>query len=748
MRPQLLLIATALWMGIVELAAQAPADDPNLINITTLEQLDAIRYDLNGNGRADAPADVDKYNGSGAPFTVAQTTCSPDLCRGYELRNDLDFNDTDAVMPGNQLSIWAENAVSTSVTNAVTGGWVPIRDNYSNSFLATFEGNGQKISNLYINTSTLSDVGLFGKVGSDGEIRNLGLEGGSVTSTSSNASVGGLVGFNNSGTISACYATGDISGGENANVGGLVGQDYSGTISACYATGGVTGGDDANVGGLVGRNGGTISACYATGDVTGGDNANVGGLVGDDYGIISACYATGDVTGGNDASVGGLVGFNYSGTISACYATGDISGGGSANVGGLVGQNSRRNAIGTISACYATGTVRGGNDASVGGLVGRNAIGTISACYATGTVRGGNDASVGGLVGRNAIGTISACYATRDVTGGDNANVGGLVGINRGQISACYATGDVTGGDDANVGGLVGGSGGTLRHSYFDHSISNRPDTDIGAQTTAELQSLGPTGIYAQWSVDVDGNTTTQADQVAWNFCGNDQYPVLRIDANGDGQATADEFNNSCGALPGSGTPGGGNSSSPVAIRSMSPSSGPVGTGVILTGRGFSMIPTKNRVIFHGVADLSTDDVAVRTLVPVSDTKMAIIVPEGAISGRIRLTVEGETATSSEDFTVSSDGSTSDVAVFGVSELGDEKLGVYPNPAAEVIRFRGLSAGSSYNYALYSLGGSKVLAGSLDRETIDIGALSAGQYILVLQDDYLAEVLREAILIE
>ena len=92
---------------------------------------------------------------------------------------------------------------------------------------------------------------------------------------------------------------------------------------------------------------------------------------------------------------------------------------------------------------------------------------------------------------------------------------------------------------------------------------------------------------------------------------------------------------------------------------------------------------------------------------------MTIRVPEGAVTGRIRLSVKGETATSSEDFTVSSDGSASDVpdvAVFGVSERGDEKLGVYPNPADRVIRFRGLSLGSSYTYFLYTITGRKALS--------------------------------------
>ena len=365
-------------------------------------------------------------------------------------------------------------------------------------------------------------------------------------------------------------------------------------------------------------------------------------------------------------------------------------------------------------------------------------------------------ANLGGLVGSN-TGRLSACYATESVEGtGDGANLGGIVGSNTGPLSACYAIGSVEGtGDSANLGGIVGSNAsGAIHNSYFDREtsalaikvgIGNENDPYSMDKKTAELQSLtGPTGIYAGWNLDIDGNTTTEADQVVWIFCSNDQYPILRVDANGDGQATPEEFNNPCG----SNKPGGKDPPPSIEITSMSPDSGPVGTKVILTGIGFSKIPARNRVIFNGVADLSTDDVAVEILVSVSTTEITLRVPAGAVTGRIRVILEGETATSSEDFTVRAEGSDFDVAVFGVAGLEDGKLGVYPNPADRMIRFKGLSVGSRYTYLLYTITGRKALAGSLERETINIGALSAGQYILVLQDDRLTEVLREVILIE
>ncbi|MCF7805298.1 MAG: T9SS type A sorting domain-containing protein [Candidatus Marinimicrobia bacterium] len=68
-----------------------------------------------------------------------------------------------------------------------------------------------------------------------------------------NTKYGGLVGCNQSGMVSNCYATGDITGGER--VGGIDGCTIRGLLVRSYSTGSVTSGiTSANyVGGLVGR---------------------------------------------------------------------------------------------------------------------------------------------------------------------------------------------------------------------------------------------------------------------------------------------------------------------------------------------------------------------------------------------------------------------------------------------------------------------------------------------------------------
>ena len=594
-----LILAAALLIAAVSygIAASQPAngvydaDDDGLIEVANLEQLNAVRYDLNGDGRPDGGADA---YAAAFPVSDGAVVCNRN-CEGYELARPLDF---DAV--GN-YDAGAVNAKWTTGT-----GWLPIGVSEDARFGAIFEGNGHTIANLYINRTTELDdpgaVGLFGYAGNSA-IRNIGMVDVNVTG---GGSAGGLVGQNSTSTIIASYATGNVTGGSagmlvgnnsgpisssyaTGNVdggwsGGLVGRN-SGDITASYATGNVTGGE---VGGLVGRNEGSISASYATGEVKGEGDTYAGGLVGNNGGTISDSYATGNVSvpdlglGNNRGWAGGLVGGNYD-VISSSYATGVVSvyAGFEGLAGGLVGVNG-----GSISASYATGEVT--TDHSAGGLVGGN-NGSIKASYATGNVSGGDFASaVGGLVGWN-FGPISASYATGEVTrsyvgggligrnGGaisnsystgnvsadsDGLATGGLVGVNEsgGVISASYTTSKVSGGEFA--GGLIGFNLGSINASYWDTQTSGQTvgvgDGDsagVEGKTTAELQSPASyTGIYAQWNIDLD-NADGDFDPATggedyWDFGASNQYPVIKADFNGDGKASWWEFGRQIGDRP------------------------------------------------------------------------------------------------------------------------------------------------------------------------------------------------------
>jgi hypothetical protein len=134
---------------------------------------------------------------------------------------------------------------------------------------------------------------------------------GAVAGTGANSgNIGGLVGQSGGG-ISNVYATGAVTHGASgmaSGVGGLVGW-LDGDLTNAYATGAVSGGSADFVGGLVGyQTSGTINRTYATGAVSGG--VYRGGLVGAQIGDgISNSYYDTQTTGqsvdvGNGANFG------------------------------------------------------------------------------------------------------------------------------------------------------------------------------------------------------------------------------------------------------------------------------------------------------------------------------------------------------------------------------------------------------------------------------------------------------------
>ncbi|MGN0488119.1 MAG: GLUG motif-containing protein [Ruminococcus sp.] len=231
--------------------------------------------------------------------------------------------------------------------------WKPIGGNDSfYHYNGIFDGQGHTISGLYYNNPSGNSVGLFGELGSDGEIKNVGV----IDSYFyGNCEVGGVCGVispigGKGGKITGCYNTGVVSG-PGGYAGGVCAMNASSyPITDCYNTGTVTG---ADAGGVCGTNYGTITGCYNTGAVSGGGNY-VGGVCGSNNGTTTGCYNTGTITGRYDPNtvndyryVGGVCADNYSnGTITGCYNTGAVSG--SSNyVGGVCGRNN-----GTTTGCY------------------------------------------------------------------------------------------------------------------------------------------------------------------------------------------------------------------------------------------------------------------------------------------------------------------------------------------------------------------------------------------------------------
>ena len=353
----------------IEILIPVDRDANGLIELYTLTQLHNMRYNLSGSSYKTSTADTGSTAG-----------CPNAACNGYELMNDVEF-DTDSDgqswtqdSSGNYSLDSGDSAAPYFVIDSSgSGGWQPVGDSVNNAFNAIFDGNGYVIRNLAIR-SELTNIGLFGVTTANASIRNVGLVNNLSDYTGSSNGfnpVGGLVGFQNGGSITGSYATGNADGGagDDDSVGGLVAFQNGGSITGSYATGNADGGDGNSdrVGGLVGQqgSGGSITASYATGNADGGDGSfdTVGGLVGEQGtsgGSITGSYATGNADGGDesDDSVGGLVGVQNGGSITASYATGNADGGdgGFDTVGGLVGVQ-----FGSISASYSFGSAIGEN---------------------------------------------------------------------------------------------------------------------------------------------------------------------------------------------------------------------------------------------------------------------------------------------------------------------------------------------------------------------------------------------------
>ena len=115
------------------------------------------------------------------------------------------------------------------------------------AFGGTFDGNGHRILNLAITGEAY--LGLFGQIGSQGKVSNLGIVDANVIGTGEITKlryIGGLVG-KNLGSLVNCHSSGNVSG--SRYVGGLVG-DNSGSIRASHSSGVVRG--ESFSGGLLG----------------------------------------------------------------------------------------------------------------------------------------------------------------------------------------------------------------------------------------------------------------------------------------------------------------------------------------------------------------------------------------------------------------------------------------------------------------------------------------------------------------
>ena len=234
-------------------AEDIDADGDGLIEVRYLEDLDAIRYQLDGRGYRRS-AD-DNLNTRGCPIT---------RCFGYELVGNLSFDDASSYRSGSLNADWR---VADGTFGGSSAGWQPI----GRMFNATFDGNGYAIARMTISRSsgaTLSNIGLFSEIGANGKVENLGLSNPGIKALSGVKNVGGIAGMERRG--------------------GVIRNSYVDTGSGAVDRPSIRT-DRGSLGGLVGINEGYILNSYAKidvrvqdsdGDINNNGNVTVGGLVG------------------------------------------------------------------------------------------------------------------------------------------------------------------------------------------------------------------------------------------------------------------------------------------------------------------------------------------------------------------------------------------------------------------------------------------------------------------------------------
>ncbi len=176
--------------------------------------------------------------------------------------------------------------------------YMPI-GNASHPFTSHFDGGFHTVSGINVSGSIYG--GLFGYT-SGATIENIGVSGGTVTSTASASSyVGGIVGYAVNTNLTNVFNEGTnivANYDEESRGGGIVGKLYGGEINTAYNTGRINGYKD-DVGGIIGEAQGTVNIThvYNTNEISNDGVANGRGIIArmnsdDDKVTLSDAYTT------------------------------------------------------------------------------------------------------------------------------------------------------------------------------------------------------------------------------------------------------------------------------------------------------------------------------------------------------------------------------------------------------------------------------------------------------------------------
>ena len=541
-------------------------DDDNLIEITTHAQLNAIRWDTDGNGTSSNAGYATAF-----PNALTGMGCAA-TCAGYELSNDIDLDTNGNGRADSGDAYWNSGS-----------GWNPI-----GSFNTTLKGNGNAIEGLYVNRTTTQthgswEVGFFTSLGGSSLIEGIVFHDvdvyGAATHGSNSAAepyVGAVAGKLASG--------GNI---RNVTVTGRVRGYLQSTNDSTY---------QAHAGGVVGNNGGTIdrafSGAYVEAVVGNYRHANAGGIAGENPGTIIASWFTGYAyahgASGQESRAGGIAAYMTwsAGSVKASYSTGKVeAANGSRRGGGIVGYLND----GTVQASWAAGTVIATTQR--GGITGNPSGGTVTDSYydstvITGSLNGqGTAKTTTELQTPTAYGTGTSIYANWNlnldgVTGNDDpwdfgtssqypaikyksTSTTGQRAAELGQVTGLAATNPGSGTQlDLAWTAVTGAEGYVVRWKSGTEAYSAARQITIASQSTVTASITGLTSgtaytiiVYAYKEGAANGASSAEATAT----------PTLDLDTDDDNLievSTLAQLNAIRWDLDGNGTPSSGNESS------------------------------------------------------------------------------------------------------------------------------------------------------------------------------------------
>lgn len=348
--------------------------------------------------------------------------------------------------------------LTTNIEIDSTTAWQPIGLNETYYFSGHFDADNHLIT-LYLHTSTLQYVGLFGYI-MNASINNLGVDGIEKVTNVDATFTGGIAAAINKTTILNCYYNGEI---------------LDTTLSSLYSY----------IGGIVGYMSDTsvIENSYNTGLIitTSGYAAGIAGVSNwnyDSYASILNCYNTGDIYSIR-GTAGGIVGMTGRGgngsfgkiVVTNCYNTGNVSIN-TGTVGGIIGRIYYTRAF--LNKCYNNSNITSSSDAGsiAGGIVGELSNISSSQSVITNTYNVGN------------VSAISSLNGASPTSGG----IVGSMGNGDNYVSNSYNTGNLTGN---NKGGIIGKIyfSPIITNCHYLNTCGHNTSTGGAAKTEAQMKS-------------------------------------------------------------------------------------------------------------------------------------------------------------------------------------------------------------------------------------------------------------------